>query len=156
MLLIYSIFTFIQDDWGKHNIAQQDQTDSSPNRRGGGKNTPSCCGGICRKCKAGCLPILRCCCCQDNNLDNYDIEDGRFLIDTDGSPSSSHGNNSPRMHVYWISYLEGMQRVLAFSTDSNIIRMLMRVWKDLFLFVSFLCYYYAVITIDTWPNFNET
>ena len=51
-------------------------------------------------------------------------------VDTSVSPEPESGDTEEDggvQHVYWISYLEGMQRVVAFSTDIDVIGTLMKV-----------------------------
>lgn len=78
--------------WGHMNLEQNDKQD--------GVNTKTkCCN-----CTCGCFPLL----CRGG----HDEEDAQHLL----SPSSPPPLVADQI-VYWVSYLEGMQRVLAFTPN---------------------------------------
>ena len=73
----------------------------------------------CCKCYCLCFPWLCDCCTQSEEEDEEDSVHER-LVDTTV-------NDRDSIELYWISFLDGMQRVIAFTTDSKIARRLHRV-----------------------------
>lgn len=73
----------------------------------------------CCKCDCLCFPWLCDCCAQSEDEDDEDSAHER-LVDT----TINDGNS---IELYWISFLDGMQRVIAFTTDPKIARRLHRV-----------------------------
>jgi len=84
---------------------------------------------LCSACKCGCLPLSRCCCCVEEDVDS---EDNRRLMDSSITPSTP-SLSLPGSVVYWTSYLQGMQRVVAFTTDFSVFNNLLKV-KDFLLY----------------------